>query len=89
MGWELTDIADLLRDVSPDVRDVPHGQEGVEAGSLLSLLDVGLVGEAEVVGDGRQEHFHTDNEVLDEAWMKAWLFSKASLFSHPFHVLSM
>lgn len=48
----LTDIADLFGDVCPDVRDVPHGHEGVEAGALLSLLDVRLVGKAVVVGDG-------------------------------------
>ena len=46
----LTDVAHLFGDVSPDVGDVPHGHEGVEAGALLRLLDVGLVGETVVVG---------------------------------------
>lgn len=59
-----TDVADLFRNVCPDVRDVPHRHEGVEAGNLLGLLDVRLVREAEVVGDGRQKHLHADDKIL-------------------------
>lgn len=59
-----TDVADLFRNVGPDVGDVPHRHEGVEAGNLLGLLNVRLVREAEVVGDGRQKHLHADDEVL-------------------------
>lgn len=59
-----TDVADLFGYVCSDVGDVPHGHEGVKAGALLSLLDVRLVGEAEVMSDGCQEHLQTDDEVL-------------------------
>lgn len=59
-----TDVADLFGNVCSDVRDVPHCHEGIEAGNLLCLLDVRLVRKAEVVGDGRQKHLHTDDKIL-------------------------
>lgn len=59
-----TDVADLFGNVRSDVGDVPHGHERVEAGHLLGLLDVRLVREAEVMGDGCQEHLHADDKIL-------------------------
>lgn len=59
-----TDVADLFGNVRSDVGDVPHGPERVEAGHLFGLLDVRLVREAEVMGDGCQEHLHADDEIL-------------------------
>lgn len=61
---EPTNIADLFRNVCPDIRDVPHCHERVKARNLLSLLDVRLVCEAEVMGNGCQKHLHTDDEIL-------------------------
>lgn len=62
----LTNIANLFRNVCSDIRDVPHRHERVKARALLSLLDVRLVGEAEVMGNGCQKHLHTYDEILKE-----------------------
>lgn len=61
-----TNIADLFRNVCSDIRDVPHCHERVKARNLLSLLNVRLVCEAEVMGNGCQKHLHTDDEILRE-----------------------
>ncbi len=61
-----TNIADLFRNVCSHIRDVPHGHERVKARALLSLLDVRLVGEAEVMSNGCQKHLHTDDKILRE-----------------------
>lgn len=59
-----TNVADLFGNVRSDVGDVPHGHERVEAGHLLGLLDIRLVREAEVMGDGCQKHLHADDKIL-------------------------
>lgn len=41
----LTNMADLLSDISSDVREIPHGQKTIEARPLLCLLDEGVDGE--------------------------------------------
>lgn len=66
-----TNIADLFGNVRSDIRDVPHCHERVKAGTLLSLLDVRLVGEADVVGDGCQKHIHADDKILRKKQWRA------------------
>lgn len=70
----LTNIADLFRNVCSDIRDIPHCHERVKTGALLSFLDVRLVGEAEVMGNGCQKHLHTYDEILKETGQFARLY---------------
>ena len=77
----LTDSMEVVHDVGPDVRDVPHGLEGEPTVSVArGLVYVGLVGEGEVVGQCRQEHLDADTEVLKHQWAVGQFISDHSSF---------
>lgn len=61
----LTYDPDMFNDIISHVGHIPHHQEwGATVHIFVFVTDKRFVGKGKVMGNGCQEHFHTDQEIL-------------------------
>ena len=60
----LTYTTNLVGNVVPDIRNIPHCEEGVKAGTFLTFMGIGFIGETIMMGNCSQKHLETNNEIL-------------------------
>lgn len=61
----LTYDPDMFNDIISHIGHIPHHQErGATVHIFVFVTDKRFVGKGKVMGNGCQEHFHTDQEIL-------------------------